>query len=66
MFLIPEKAFLESLKKDDDFSFLFPEEYQFLKEQNRLMQIQNKVYKFFLLLIHQSFLGSSSQTIRKR
>ena len=47
MFLIPEKAFLESLKKDDDFSFLFPEEYQFLKEQNRLHQIQNKVYYFF-------------------
>lgn len=44
MFLWGEKKYLESLKEDVDFSsLLFQEEFEFLKETNRLHQITNKV-----------------------
>ena len=44
MFLFTEKKFLESLKHDVDFSLFLPEaELQFLKQKQRLHQIQSRV-----------------------
>ena len=44
MFLFTEKKFLESLKHDVDYSLFLPEaEIQFLKQKQRLHQIQSRV-----------------------
>ena len=44
MFLYTEKKFLEGLQKDVDLTLFLPkDEIQFLREKNRLHQIQSRV-----------------------